>query len=252
MPRISAILITRNEEANLHRCLQSLPFAHEIIIIDSGSTDRTLEIAQACGARVFVEAWKGYTAQKNSALEKATGEWIVSLDADEEFTGEAVQEIQELLQQNIPDEVDGFSFRRKVLYLGKWITHGDWYPDNVVRLWRKGRGKFEGGRVHESLVTQGKVKKLRSEILHYTYLNLEDQKRRMAKYSKLWALDQFDKGRPYRVLDHITRPPARFLRAILIKGGWLDGWRGWLIAWMCAREVAMKYGELRELWQKQG
>lgn len=246
MPKISAIIITKNEEASLARCLRSLSWADQIVVVDSGSTDRTVEIAKEQGAEVYVEEWKGYTNQKNSAIDKANGDWIVSLDADEEFSKEAQEDIRNILTQD-DSEIQAYAFRRKVLYLGKWIRHGDWYPDYVVRLWRKSSGKFEGGRVHESFVVNGKVKRLRSEILHYTYSDLADQKARMEKYAKLWAQDQFDKGRPFRWIDLWFRPPIRFFRALILKSGWLDGWRGWLIAWMCAREVRMKYWNLKEL-----
>ena len=246
MPRISVIIITKNEEASLPRCLRSVSWADQIVVVDSGSTDRTCEIAREHRAEVFVEDWKGYTNQKNSAMEKATGDWILSLDADEEFTPEAQEEIRAFVQRDDP-AIQACSFRRKVLYLGKWITHGDWYPDDVVRLWRRGKGRFEGGRVHESVRVEGRIESRSTEILHYTYKDLEDQKRRMEKYSALWAQDQFDRGRPFRMLDYWLRPPARYVRALVLKSGWLDGWRGWLIAWMCAREVRMKYARLSEL-----
>lgn len=247
MPRVSAILITKNEEKSLPRCLESLKWVDQIVIVDSGSTDQTLEIARSSRAEVFVEEWKGYTAQKNSALEKARGDWVVSLDADEEFSVEAQRELREVIGKD-DSKVHAYALRRKVFYLGQWICHGDWYPDDVVRLWRRGVGKFEGGRVHESVKVNGNVQYLRGEILHYTYRDLEDQKLRMKKYAELWAQDQFDRKRSFRYFDLWFRPPLRFLRAIFFKGGWLDGWRGWLIAWMCAREVFMKYRNLRDLW----
>lgn len=251
MPRISAIIITRNEEERLPRCLQSVRWADQIVVLDSGSTDRTVALARAQGAEVFVEEWKGYTNQKNSALEKARGDWVVSLDADEEFSDEACREIRGLLDQDDP-AIQGYALRRKVFYLGQWIRHGDWYPDHVVRVWRRAAGRFEGGRVHESVKVDGVVKQLRSEILHYTYRDLADQKARMRNYAGLWARDQFDRRRPFRRADLWLRPPLRFLRALALKSGWLDGWRGWLIAWMNAREVWLKYRNLRDLWLADG
>lgn len=246
MPQISAIIITKNEEKNLSRCLESLKWADEIIVLDSGSEDRTIEIAKSFGAKIFIESWKGYTTQKNSALEKTTGEWVVSLDADEEFSVEAQDDIREFIEKN-NQEAEAYAFRRKVFYLGKWICHGDWYPDYVVRLWRREKGRFAGGRVHESVKVDGKIGRLKSEIFHYTYRNLEDQKARIQKYAQLWAEDQFERQRCIGWTDLYLRPPLRFLRAILLKNGWLDGWRGWLIAWMCACEVRLKYCNLRDL-----
>jgi len=248
MPRISAIIITKNEEQNLPRCLDSLKWADQIVVLDSGSTDRTVEIARARGAEVFPEEWKGYTGQKNSALTRATGDWVVSLDADEEFSVEAQKDIRRLMDQN-DGFAAGYAFRRKVFYLGRWVCHGDWYPDYVVRLWRRGCGRFVGRRVHESAVVDGPVKRVRSEIFHYTYRDLKDQKARMRAYAKLWAEDQFEKQRRFSWFDAIFRPPARFVRGLILKHGFLDGWRGWVIAWMNATEVWMKYRNLRDLWR---
>ena len=251
MPQISAILITKDEEENLPRCLESIKWANQIVILDSGSTDRTLEIAKKYKAEIFIENWKGYTNQKNSALAKAKGDWVVSLDADEEFSSQTQNDIREAIHKNDP-AIQGYAFRRKVFYLGKWICHGDWYPDYVVRLWRRDSGKFEGGRVHESVKINGTVQYLQSEILHYTYRSLADQKARMEKYAELWAQDQFDQKRSFRRIDLLFRPPARFFRGLILKGGWLDGWRGFLIARMCAKEVWMKYRNLQRLWQQDG
>ncbi len=250
MSRISAIVITKNEEKNLPRCLESLKWADQMIVLDSGSHDQTLEIARAYHAEVHVEEWKGYTAQKNSALAKAKGDWVVSLDADEEFTKEAQEDIRKIVQEN-DVATRGYAFRRKVFYLGKWIYHGDWYPDYVARLWRREYGEFEGKRVHESVIVRGKIKELSSEILHYTYRDLDDQKARIRNYARLWAEDQFEKKRSFRWVDLIFRPPARFARGLILKTGFLDGWRGWLIAWMNATEVQLKYRNLRELWRSE-
>jgi len=248
MPRISAIIIAKNEELDLSRCLTSLKWVDQIIVLDSGSTDRTVEIARQHGAEVHVEEWKGYPEQKNSALAKTTGDWVVSLDADEEFSKKAQEDVRRLVKED-DSSVQGYAFRRKVFYLGRWICHGDWYPDHVVRLWRRGHGKFEGRRVHESVRVDGAVKELNSEILHYTYRDLNDQKARMRTYARLWAEDQFEKKRPFQWFDLAFRPPARFARGLILKCGFLDGWRGWLIAWMNAIEVRMKYRNLRDMWR---
>ena len=241
MSTLTTILITRNEQENLERCLLSVFWSNEILIVDSGSTDRTREIALAYKARFYPEEWKGYTAQKNSALEKASTEWILSIDADEELTLETQRKIQEIVRTN-DASIDGYFFRRKVFYLGQWITHGDWYPDNVLRLWRRGRGRFEGRQVHESVrVDGGKTMKLHEEILHYTYKDVADQERRMETYARLWAEDRRREGRRATVLDLLFRPPWRFFRGLVLKRGFLDGRLGWLIAWQCAKETAMKY-----------
>lgn len=251
MPRVSAIVITLNEEAHLARCLESLAWVDEIIVVDSGSVDRTREIAAAQGARVFVEEWKGYTQQKNSAIAKARGGWVVSLDADEELSPEARADLRRLLAEDDPT-VQAYALRRKVWFLGKWITHGDWYPDYVTRAWRRHAGRFEGGLVHESVRVQGTVKYLRSEILHYSFQDRQDHLARARKYAELWARNQFEQGRPYIWSDRWLRPPLRFFRAWLLKAGWMDGWRGAWIAWVSAREVFWKYGRLGRLWKEEG
>ena len=241
MSTLSTILITRNEQDNLERCLLSVFWSNEIVIVDSGSTDRTREIARSYKARFYPEEWKGYTAQKSSAMEKASCEWILSVDADEELTPEAQKKIQEIVRAN-DKTVDGYYFRRKVFYFGQWITHGDWYPDYVLRLWRRGTGRFEGGQVHESIrVDEAKTLKLREEILHYTYKDAQDQQRRMEKYARLWAEDRLREGRRAMLIDLIFRPPWRFFRGLVLRRGFLDGVRGWRIAWCCAKETAMKY-----------
>ena len=241
MSTLTTILITHNEQDNLERCLQSVFWSNEIVIVDSGSTDRTREIALSYKARFFPEEWKGYTAQKNSALEKAGGEWVLSIDADEELTPEAQRKIQEVVRAD-DRAVDGYYFRRKVFYMGRWITHGDWYPDYVLRLWRRGSGHFEGGRVHESVqIPEARTARLPQEILHYTYKDAEDQERRMRKYARLWAEDRRREGRRAMLTDLLVRPAWRFFRGLVLKRGFLDGFRGWRIAWCCARETAMKY-----------
>jgi len=241
MSTLSVILITRNEQDNLDRCLTSVFWSNEIVVVDSGSTDGTRRIALSYNAKFFPEEWKGYTAQKNSALEKASSEWVLSIDADEELTPEAQKKIQEIVREN-DRKIDGYYFRRKVFYLGQWITHGDWYPDYVLRLWRREKGRFEGGRVHESVrVDGGRTRKLREEILHYTYKSVEDQKNRMETYARLWAEDRRREGRRATALDILIRPVWRFFRGLVLKKGFLDGRLGWRIAWYCAQETAMKY-----------
>ncbi|MDD2707716.1 MAG: glycosyltransferase family 2 protein [Verrucomicrobiae bacterium] len=246
---LSIVIITKNEEHDLARCLESVRWADEIVVVDSGSTDRTMEIAAGFGARFFAENWKGYTAQKNSAVEKAKGDWLLSIDADEALDENAIREVRRVVELNDP-QVMGYALRRKVFYQGRWITHGDWYPDYVIRLWRRGKGRFAGRRVHESVAVDGKVQRLCCDILHYTYKDLDDQLQRMTKYARLWAEDQFEKERRPHVWDQWLRPAARFLRAIFIKFGWLDGWRGWLIAWLCSKEVFWKYRQLNEMWRR--
>ncbi|MBV9464450.1 MAG: glycosyltransferase family 2 protein [Verrucomicrobiae bacterium] len=246
MATLTTIIITRNEEANLERCLRGVDWSDEIIIVDSGSTDRTEEIARAHRARFFTERWKGYAEQKNSAMAKATSDWILSIDADEELPAETQATIRRIVAQQ-DEGISGYIFRRKVYYLGRWITHGDWYPDEILRLWKRGHGRFVGKRVHESVLVEGPTRTLQDEILHYSYADLEDQTERSKKYARLWAEGEYERGRKPNVVDAWFRPAWRLARGFLLRAGFLDGWRGWLIAWNCARETHWKYRELSRL-----
>ena len=156
---LSIVIITKNEESNLARTLQSVTWADEIVIVDSGSTDRTCEIAESFHAKFFVEEWKGFAAQKNSALQKATGDWVLSLDADEEVEPALADEIRQTLSAN--PSASGFWIPRKNFFLGRWIRHGGFYPDPKLRLFRRGAGKFEDRLVHEDIKISGPTAKLR-------------------------------------------------------------------------------------------
>jgi len=249
--KISACLIVLNEERNLERCLHSIaPVADEIVVVDAGSIDRTLEIARAFQARIVPQPWLGYVGQKNFALDRAQHPWVLSIDADEELSGELSAAITRLKSDptaESPDAPNGYAVSRVVFYRGKWIRHGDWYPDHLVRLFRRDAARFTGGRVHEKLEIAGPHPLLPGELHHYTYADAADRADRCARYAALWAETAHEQGR--RVFPGLgpLRAAFRFLRGFVLKGGFLDGAVGWDIALGNAREVRLKYRLLAEL-----
>ena len=188
---LSVVIITLNEEANLARTLPSVAWADEIVILDSGSTDRTRAVAESFHAKFFVEAWKGFAAQKNSALEKASGEWILALDADEEVEPALADEIRQAIAAN--PSAAGFWIPRKNYFLGRWIRHGGFYPDRKLRLIRRGAGQFEDRLVHEDIRIDGPTATLRKHLLHHAYPTLESYLEHMNRYSSLGAEMLVDK-----------------------------------------------------------
>ena len=244
--RLSVVIITLNEEANLSRTLNSVAWADEIVILDSGSTDRTREIAESFHARFFVEPWKGFATQKNSALQKATAEWILSLDADEEVEPALAQEIRETLAQ-APRE-SGFWIPRKNFFLGRWVRHGGFYPDPKLRLFRRGNGAFESRPVHEDLHVQGSTGRLRNHLLHHAYPTLEGYLEHMNRYSSLGAEMTVANGRArgFSLVDILIRPRLTFFYNYCLRGGFLDGREGLLLHLYHANYVSWKYAKAWE------
>jgi glycosyltransferase involved in cell wall biosynthesis len=243
---LSVAIITLNEEANLPRTLASVTWADEIVVLDSGSTDRTREIAESFHARFFVESWKGFAAQKNSALQKATGDWILSLDADEEVEPALAQEIRETLAKN-PSEA-GFWIPRKNFFLGRWIRHGGFYPDPKLRLFRGGAGAFENRLVHEDIVLQGSSAKLRNHLLHHAYPTLDGYLEHMNRYSSLGSQMTVAGGRRARFsfVDIVVRPRLTFFYNYVLRGGFLDGREGLLLHLYHDNYVSWKYAKAWE------
>jgi glycosyltransferase involved in cell wall biosynthesis len=250
--KISACLITLNEERNLPRCLQSVaPLVDEIVVLDSGSTDRTLEIAREFADRVQHRDWLGYVGQKNAALALASHPWVLSIDADEEISPELAASIARIKADpaaELPAAANGYQFSRLVFYRGRWIYHGDWYPDRLVRLFRRAEARFAGGHVHEKLELPGEHPILPGHLHHFTYANPADRAHRCAKYAALWAQSAREQGRRAYPWSAPTHALARFIKGYLFKGGWRDGVVGWDIAAGNAREVWLKYDLLRRSW----
>jgi glycosyltransferase involved in cell wall biosynthesis len=260
---ISVVLITYNEQSNLGPTLERVkPLVRdgqgEIVIVDSGSTDRTVEIAQSFGAKVFIEEWKGFAAQKNSAIEKATGDWILSLDADEELSPGAVQAIERILG---PDSskyaaVAGIWFPRKNHFLKRWIRHGGFYPDRKLRLFRRGQAQFSARAVHETVSCNGRTSladrdfSLGEEIalIHHSYPTISDYIEHMNRYSSLGAEMAVAEGRTgFSVINIAVRPVLTFIYNYFFRLGFLDGHEGLLLHLYHSVYVSWKYAKVWEL-----
>lgn len=247
-PPLSLAIITLNEERNIERCIRSVPWADDIVVVDSGSTDRTVEIAKSLGARVFSEAWRGYRDQKVRATELCRFDWILSLDADEALSAEAVRELETVFASGkcVDDAVDGFEFPRLSHHMERWIWHGGWYPDRQLRLFHRGRAQWSAGHVHER-VTALKVMRLREPIHHWPFHDLSEQVRTNNNYSSLGARDLFDRGRKFSLLSLVFKPWSKFIETYLLKRGFLDGLPGFIISVGAAYSVFLKFAKLREL-----
>lgn len=242
---LSAVIITLNEEANLPRTLASVAWADEIVVLDSGSTDRTRDIAESFHAKFLVEPWKGFAAQKNSALAKANGDWILSLDADEEVEPALADEIKETLGRN-PTET-GFWIPRKNFFLGRWIRHGGFYPDPKLRLFRRGTGAFEDRLVHEDVRVQGPTATLKHDLLHHAYPTLDSYLEHMNRYSSLGAQMAAGKGASgFSFIDIVLRPRLTFFYNYILRGGFLDGREGLLLHLYHSNYVSWKYAKIWE------
>ena len=244
--KISACVTAGNEERNIARCLSSLTWCDEIVVVDSFSQDRTAEISRRFTDRVCEHEWLGYIGQKNLVVQMARHPWVLILDADEEVSPELRDEILAALDRDGGDYA-GYQFPRKVYYLGQWIRHGEWYPDIKLRLFRKELGHAEGREPHDHIVVKGRVKRLRHPIHHYTYDDIRDHVETMNRFSSITAEEKFKEGEGVSWADFTFRPWWRFLKAYFVKGGLLDGWRGLLIASVSAFGVLIKYAKVWEL-----
>ncbi len=242
---LSVFIITLNEEQNIRPCLESVAWADEIVVVDSGSRDRTLEICREFHCRIFEQAWLGYGAQKNFALGKCSHEWVLSLDADERLSTELQSEIQEVLQTTRTHE--GYYITRQNFFLGRWIKYGGWYPDYLVRLFKRAAGRFNERKVHECVQLEGSSGRLKNPIQHYTYNNLSDYFKRMERYSTLAAQQMAEEGYKAGGIDLLTHPLATFFKMYVLKQGFRDGYYGLLLAGLYTAYTFAKYAKLREL-----
>ena len=245
MKKISVAIITKNEERNIRECLESVRWADEIVVVDNGSSDETVRICREFGARVFEEEWKGYSGQKNSAVEKTRNEWVLSLDADERVGPELRLEIEAALRAD--SSVDGYFMARKNFFLGRWIRYCGWYPDRNLRLFRKSLGLFQERAVHEKVELRGKTAVLQHPLIHETYRSLSEYFERMNRYSSLAAREMRGEGRECRFTDLILRPPFTFLQMYVLRAGFLEGYFGLLLSLLYSFYTFAKYAKLREL-----
>jgi glycosyltransferase involved in cell wall biosynthesis len=250
--RLTATVITLNEAANLPAALESLSFADEIVVVDSQSTDHTVEVARRFTDRVIVRAWPGYVAQKNFAAEQASHDWIFSLDADERVSPALADEIRRVMQgqgaaRGPTQGPAGYRIPRVTFHLGRWLRSTDWYPDYQLRLYDRRRGRWQGRHVHESVTVEGGADRLTGELLHYAYRDLSHHLQTMDRYTTLAARQMFEDGRRAGWWDLAVHPPAAFVRNYILKGGFRDGMPGLIVSAMNARYTGLKFAKLWEL-----
>jgi glycosyltransferase involved in cell wall biosynthesis len=245
MSSVSVILITKNEAANIRECLDSVSWADEIIVVDSGSTDGTADIARGVGAQVHVHAdWPGFGPQKNRALGYASKDWIFSIDADERVTTELKAEIASAMSAA---SAEGYYCPRLSQFCGTFVHHSGWYPDLVLRLFKRSAGRFSDSLVHESVILNGRTQKLRSPLLHYSYLTTSDVERKVEQYSTAAAQQMLQSGRCSNWAGAAMSAGWAFVRTYVLRLGILDGSAGWNIARMNARTTYLKYRKLEAL-----
>ncbi len=242
--KVSAAIITLNEERNVVRAIESLGCCDEILVVDSGSTDRTVEVATRLGARVVDESWHGYARQKNLAAQQAANEWILSIDADEALTEALEGEILTIKKDG--PTADGYSMPRRAQYCGRWILHSGWYPDRKVRLYHRDRAEWVGEYVHESVSVRGRVAELESDLLHFTCSSLSEHLKTLDRYTTLAAQELVAKGKPVASTRLMLDPAWTFLRSYVLQRGFLDGPQGLSIAWMAALYTYLKYAKARQ------
>ncbi len=244
MTRLSVIIITNNEEENLPRCLNSVKFADEIIVNDSGSSDATLAIASEHGCKVIQSRFAGFGVAKQTALAEATGDWVFSIDADEEVDSE----LRESILQAISDHAaTAYEIVRKSQFLGRWMMHSGWYPDRIIRLFRRDSGRFTSAEVHEKIVVDGNVGRLSGHLLHYTDPNLRHYLNKLNHYTTLSAVMLLKEGKKFRVFYLFSKPIALFFKMYFLKQGFRDGLQGLLLALLSSVHVLVKYAKLWEL-----
>ncbi len=243
--KISAFIVCFNEEAVIKRCLEAIKWCDEIVVVDSGSTDSTLEICKEYTNKVFHRDWSGYVEQKEFGLNKCSNEWVLNVDADEEVSPELTDEIMGLLEEN-QDEISGYYISRVTYFLGRWWRNGSWYPEYRLRLVRKSRTVWAGEDPHEKAIVEGPTLQTKGELFHYTYNDIFDQIERLNKFSTTAALGLYRKGEKSSIIGMIFNPIFRFLKSFVFKRGFLAGKAGLIVAINEAHYVFLKYAKLWE------
>lgn len=245
MPKVSVTIITLNEAEHIAAAIDSAAWADEIVLVDSGSTDTTIEIARAKGVTLLSREWSGYVDQKNFAAERASHDWIFSLDADERIPPALAGEIRTIVANEPP--MRGYRMPRVTYHLGRWVRTTDFYPDYQTRLYDRRAGRWRGKYVHESVTVTGPVGQLRHELEHYSFRDIRDQLDRINHYTTLAARQLHESGRRAGPLDLVVHPPLAFFRNYLLRRGILDGTTGLTISAMNAYSVFLKFAKLWEL-----
>jgi glycosyltransferase involved in cell wall biosynthesis len=240
---VSITIITLNEEGNLARALSSVQWADEIVIVDSGSTDKTKEIAekfQKVPVKFVHHPWSGYGQQKNYAQKQAKNDWVLNIDADEEVPVELANEIQHRLS-SLDSDIKGFSFPRKTYFLGRWIRFGGWYPNYLVRMVDRRHASWTEPNVHEALKVEGQIGSMDQAIVHYSFPTISTQIQTNLKFSYLGSRDLIQRKVNVTVFQLVLKPVGKFLETYLIKRGFLDGMRGFIISVNAAYSMFLKY-----------
>ena len=248
--KISAVIIAFNEEENIRAACESVAWADEIIVVDSESTDATREIAASCGARVIVNKWPGFAAQKQFATDAAANDWVFSLDADERVSPELRRSIEAVWRQDGVNAADGYRVARRTFYMGRWIRGGGWYPDYQLRLFNRRRGSWGDRLIHESfkLDSNALVETISGDLLHYTVRDAAEHQRMIEqRYAPLGAQQMFREHKRTTSLQAAVAGPSAFVRSYVLKGGFRDGAAGWTIAKFAARHASLKHRLLLQL-----
>lgn len=243
--QLSVIIITKNEEINIRECLESVSFANEIIVVDSGSNDNTVSICREFTDKVYVHDWPGYGLQKNRALSYASNDWVLSIDADERVTPELQQSITAVIH-NITD-IQAYCISRRSSYCGRFISHSGWHPDYVTRLFQRKHGQFSNDLVHERVLVDGATKKIDGILLHYTYDNLEEVLNKVNQYSSAGAKILFHRRKEATLMKAILKGLWCFFRTYFLRAGFLDGPEGFMLSFSNAETTYYRYLKLRWL-----
>lgn len=239
---LSISIVACNEEKNLERCLRSAEgLAREIVVVDSGSKDGTVAVAERFGAKVTHQAWLGYRDQKNFALKLCTEEWVLALDSDEELSPELRQNLEDFFANGLTQKYDGAEFNRKVWFLGRWITHGDWYPDTKLRLFRREKSKWGGSPEHDYIELDGKSIWLKGDLHHYSFPSINRYVEKINGFADVFLERQIQSGKRWSLATNLFRPWWRFFRAYVIRRGFLDGFPGFWIAVATAFSAFIRY-----------
>lgn len=243
--RLSVSIIAKNEERRIGRCLASVQgWCDEIVVVLNDTTDATESICRAYGAEVYYRDWSGFKDQKNYAASLCHGDWILSLDADEAVSDELKQQIRQFVAA--PGNFHGLRFPRKTRFMGRWITHGLWYPDLSLRLYRRGQGEWVGEQYHERLAVDGPIRRVRGDLLHFSYESINQQMAKLALYTDMFAEAQIKAGRSAGPLKALLRASWGFFRHYILKRGFLDGFPGLFIGVLQFWYVFVKYSKIIE------
>lgn len=244
---LSVAIITKNEEKNIEYALESVKDAAEIIVLDSFSTDKTPEICRKYTDKIFQKEWQGYAKQKQSAVDLATNKWVLILDADERLTPELKAEIMHAIEQ---DKFDGFYLPRKNFFMGKWIKHSGWWPDYILRVFKKDLGRIEEREVHEKISLNGSASYLKNPLEHYTYNSISEFIKKMDNYSCLSAKEMKKKEASVGIFDLMVKPFATFIKMFFIRLGLMDGLHGLILAVFYSYYTFLKYAKTWEMSKK--